>query len=232
MFSRPMLFLGVLVAAVVVPYVLLDEHLAETARGQWQRLVGQKPNAQEDGLGDLSRFTRGEWTPAATPAARYVPIEQVFRFDLTPQSVSSQWSRVSTVHGDREQLGMRVALVSGTGIDDIAGSLTYYFDPHHQLQRITFEGVTSDPRRLLAAVVTPNGLQSQPTTSLARYTAGNPAQPSSEVLVKQFPLLTANSRQPQIEVSVDLRRSDVRGWQEKAEREPEKKLLPSIFRRW
>ena len=46
-------------------------------------------------------------------------------------------------------------------------SNTYYFDQHHQLQRITFTGLTAEPRRLLAAVVTPNGLKSQPTTQAA-----------------------------------------------------------------
>src|SRR5256885_12638983 len=33
-----------------------------------------------------------------------------------------------SVLGEPEQLGMRVALVSGTRADDIAGSLTYYFE--------------------------------------------------------------------------------------------------------
>ena len=33
MFNRPTLFFGVLFAAVVVPYVLLDKQLADTAQG-------------------------------------------------------------------------------------------------------------------------------------------------------------------------------------------------------
>ena len=42
MFSRPVLFVGVLIAAVAVPYVLLDKNLANTARGQWNRLLGPR----------------------------------------------------------------------------------------------------------------------------------------------------------------------------------------------
>ena len=41
MFGRPVLFAGVLLAAAVVPYVLLDENLSKTARGHWNRLVGK-----------------------------------------------------------------------------------------------------------------------------------------------------------------------------------------------
>src|SRR5262249_15052442 len=153
MFTRPMLFIGVLLAAIVVPYVVLDEQLGQSVRGGWNRLLGK---AEEEKEALLDRFSETGYSPVAMPAnGPVVTIEQAFRFDLTPQWVSNHWPRVSTVLGEPEQLGMRVALVSGTQPDDVAGSLTYYFDPHHQLQRITFDGLTRDPRRILAATVTP-----------------------------------------------------------------------------
>jgi hypothetical protein len=233
MLNRPMLFFGVLLAAVVVPYVMLDEKLAQTARSQWGRLAGSGSHEPDDPAPTLQRATASAMASATgISGATAVPLEQAFRFDLTPQWVASHWPRVSTVLGEVQQLGMRVALVSGTRSDDVAGSLTYFFDQHHQLQRITFTGLTADPRRLLATVVTPNGLKSQPTTSAARYIAGDPARPTSEVTVRFLPVIVANTERSQAEVAIDLRRADVLGWQARAQQEPEPSLLPTGYRRW
>jgi len=244
MFSRPVLFVGVLVACVVVPYVLLDDHLAQSVRGAWNGLLGRVED-EKDGL--LDRFNHEAYSPAsgASQKGPIVTIEQAFRFDLTPQWISSRWPRVSTVLGEPEQLGMRVALVTGTRPDDVAGSLTYYFDPHHQLQRITFEGLTRDPQRVLAATVTPYGLKSLPTTGAAHYVAGDPDNPTSEVIVDHLPVLVADPDAPRAEVSVDLRRtsprrkmataprSEARAAPRKtADEDPDPKLLPSSYRRW
>jgi len=217
------------VAAVVVPYVLLDDHLAQAARAGWNGLVGSAEQEKDDLLADLSSALEHQPSPGyALPT----PIEQAFRFDITPQWVASRWPRATTVAGDPKQLGMRVAMVSGTRPDDVAGSLTYYFDEHHQLQRITFTGLTADPRRLLATIVTPNGLKSQPTTSAARYIAGEPRHPTSEVIV-QHPSATALPAQaPRAEVLVDLRRDDIVQRRSNARQEPEPNILPSGYRRW
>ena len=240
MFSRPMLFFGVLLAAVVVPYVLLDEHLAQTARGTWSRLLGKVEEEKED---LLDRLNNAHYSPASGTAigSPVVTIEQAFRFDLSPQWVSSRWPRVSTVLGEPEQLGMRVALVSGTRPDDVAGSLTYYFDQHHQLQRITFTGQTRDPRRLLASIVTPYGLKSQPTTDAAYYIAGDPEHPTSEVIVEHLPVLTSDPDAPRADITVDLRRSDIRAPRSTVRApsnrkipsfDPDAKILPTDYRRW
>jgi len=229
MFGRPMLFAGVLLAAAVVPYVLLDENISKTARGQWNRLLGKAGEKKGDVLANLNQAT--EKASAALVTASPAAIEDIFRFDVTPQWVTSRWPRVSTVAGEPKHLGMRVPLVSGTQPHDIAGSLTYYFNEHHQLQRITFTGLTSDPRRLLAATVTPNGLKSQPTTHAAHYTAGNPKQPTSQVTVRHLAVVSAEAR-TRAEVAVDLRRGDVTTWTEKATQQSEPSLLPTSYRRW
>jgi hypothetical protein len=226
MFSRPMLFVGVLVACVAVPYVLLDQQLAQSVRGQWNRVAGNTQLKQEDSLTAPATVQA-----VAAPKAPAISIEQVFRFDITPQWVAGHWPKASTVVGDPKQLGMRVALVTGTQPGDVAGSLTYFFDEHHQLQRITFAGLTGDPRRLLATVVTPNGLKSQPTTDAAHYISGDAQKPTSEVTVRHLPVVGTNES-AQVEVSVDLNRTDVLTWRAKAEREPEVKLIPSSYRRW
>src|SRR4051794_29420485 len=98
MFSRPMLFVAVLVAAVVVPYVLLDEHLSESMHSTWDRVLGRAEEEKDDVLNALHA---ANYSPASgtTSHSTPTPIEQVFRFDLTPQSIASRWPRVSTVAG-------------------------------------------------------------------------------------------------------------------------------------
>jgi hypothetical protein len=233
MFSRPMLFLGVLIAAVAVPYVLLDKNLAASARGQWDRLLGRAEDEGDDFLHSVS--AQGAPAPyfSASPAASTpTTIEQVFRFDVTPRWVLARWPRASTVAGEPEQLGMRMAIVTGTNPDDIAGSLTYYFDPHHRVQRVTFTGTTRDPRRLLASVITPYALKSQPTTEAAHYVAGDPREPTSEVIVSHPALLDPASTAPLTEVSVDLSRGDILTSRDRRRSDPDVKLLPSTYRRW
>mgnify|MGYP006966871329 CR=1 FL=1 len=76
----------------------------------------------------------------------------LFRFDVSPRWVTERWSRVSTIRAEPGWEGLRVPLVTGTKVDDLAGSLTYYFDSQHQVRRITFHGVTGDERKLVAFV--------------------------------------------------------------------------------
>jgi hypothetical protein len=236
MLMRPLLFAGVLAAAAVIPYVLLDERLSATAKSQWNRFVPAN-DKQPDVLAAAQAAAEKAHAALApkAPTAPPVAIEEAFRFDVTPAWVTSRWPRVSTVAGEPKQLGMRVPLVSGTQFDDIAGSLTYYFDEHHQLQRITFTGLTGDPRRLLAATVIPYGLQSQPTTHAAHYTAGDPKKPTSQVTVRHLPVVSAAAR-VRAEVAVDLRRSGANAFSSKAPGktpiQSEPSLLPTSYRRW
>jgi hypothetical protein len=87
---------------------------------------------------------------AAAEAPPIVDIGEALRFDLTPAWVLQRWPRVSTGMGQVQMQGYRVALVTGTSEHDLAGSLTYYFNPRQQLQRIVFYGTTGDPGKLVA----------------------------------------------------------------------------------
>jgi hypothetical protein len=230
MLQRPLLFLAVLVTAAGVPYLLLDPHLGQALARQWRRWRQPAQHVHER----VAEIPTGDTpiVPASAASTGVVPLEEAFRFDVTPQWVASRWPRVTTVAGDPEHLGMRVAYVSGTADDDVAGSLTYFFDRHHQLQRITLTGLTGDPKRLLATTATRYGLKSQPTTAAAHFVAGNPEKPSSEVVVRFLPVLTSEPQRQRYEVRVDLRRSDALTWQAKAQQQDDPKLLPPGFRRW
>ena len=81
-------------------------------------------------------------------------LAEVFRFDISPSWVTGQWHEVTLGMADVELFGHRVMLVTGKNPADLAGSLTYYFDGNNSVQRIRFEGVTGDPRPLVAELAT------------------------------------------------------------------------------
>lgn len=97
-------------------------------------------------------------------------IRDVVRFDVTPDWVLSRFARVSTVLADLRLEGLRVPVVTGTRVDDFAGTLTYYFDHQGKVQRITFHGFTGDPQRLLYAMTTHYGLKANPSLEAGAYT--------------------------------------------------------------
>lgn len=79
------------------------------------------------------------------------PVEdmlEIFRFTITPPWILQHWARTTTGTPLGALQGYRVPLVTGTRVDDLAGSLTYYFSAQQQLETITFHGTTGDYRRL------------------------------------------------------------------------------------
>jgi len=91
-----------------------------------------------------------------------IDLGSLFRFDANKQWITSRWDRVSTCPAVQGLHGMRVALVTGTNSWDLHGSLTYYFDANHRVQRITFRGWTGDASRLLQTLQQ-HQLRAQPT---------------------------------------------------------------------
>jgi hypothetical protein len=77
----------------------------------------------------------------------------VLRFDLTPAWVMQQWPWVTAGLSQLTLQGYRVPLVTGTAADDLAGSLTYYFNARQTVEQITFEGTTGDATKLLRVLV-------------------------------------------------------------------------------
>lgn len=86
-----------------------------------------------------------------TPAMQPDPVDfrEFFRFDATPDWVVQKYPRVSTVSSERELDGYRAPLVTGTGLKDLSGTITYYFDRYQKVQRIQFQGLTGDPQPLI-----------------------------------------------------------------------------------
>lgn len=113
-------------------------------------------------LPEEPRPAGSSWAVEGPPAR----LDEILRFDITPEAVVSRWPRVSTGLADLELMGYRVPLVTGSGQADLAGSLTYYFDQHRQLRRIMFKGTTGD-LAALRGVLSRFGMVHRPTNDPA-----------------------------------------------------------------
>lgn len=76
---------------------------------------------------------------------------ELFNFDVTPDWIEARWTCI-TVVGPLTTRGYRVPLSTGPSPSDLVGSLTYYFNRHLELEKITFEGFTGELDRLLISL--------------------------------------------------------------------------------
>ena len=94
---------------------------------------------------------------------------EVLRFDVTPNWIVDRWPRVSTGLAQLQLQGYRVPLVTGTGEDDVAGALTYYFNSRQQVQRITLQGATGSTNKLVNLFTTRYGFARRMTNNPGVY---------------------------------------------------------------
>src|SRR5262245_12902881 len=156
MFGRNFWLLLVVVAAVGGPYVI-SQWSKVTSRFSGEPAANSSPSSAKPATANSSMFSSPN-PPAVSPSilgaapatdeAPIVDMAEVFRLNVSPTWVMSRWPRVSAGLPEESLQGLRVALVTGTRQDDLAGSLTYYFTPTQRCSKITFSGTTGDPRRL------------------------------------------------------------------------------------
>ena len=111
--------------------------------------------------------------PGAAPSlvgAQIPDLRAVMRFDISPEWVIDRFSRVSTVLADLSLEGLRVPVVTGTNANDLAGTLTYYFDRQGNLQRLTLHGFTGKPDKLVETMTQHYGLTHEPSLEAGVYT--------------------------------------------------------------
>ncbi|RIK78701.1 MAG: hypothetical protein DCC67_11365 [Planctomycetota bacterium] len=90
-------------------------------------------------------------------------VAEVFRFDVTKEWVYQRWDRKSTALAELDLFGVRVPLVTGTQLYDVAGSLTYFFGADGRVKRISFRGQTGDTTELVRLATQRFGLQARPS---------------------------------------------------------------------
>lgn len=139
----------------------------------------------QTGLNELTgKFTPGsndsvappiiiQSAPAYTGSSDYRPIpttslEEILRFDWTPVKIMERWPRVSAAMPELHLQGYRVPIISGNQVDDLAGSITYYFDSE-EVKKISFRGTTGDFRKLTHWLRTHYGFVQRPTNTPGVY---------------------------------------------------------------
>jgi hypothetical protein len=222
MISRKVLLPVVLATAAGTPYLVLEDDWSAGAKQQISSMFSS--DAESEGSSDAAQLgtTSGEFRSefgfgarAEMPRSDIDPLlggppvahlGEVLRFDISPAWVTSRWPRVTTTLSETGMEGLRVPLVTGIQPDDLAGSLTYYFDHGQQVQRLTFEGYTGDDRRLLSLITQYYGLKAEPTLHAGMYVSRWNGTPSSVLRISRAPIVTHASPRSQLQVLLELNR--------------------------
>jgi len=214
MFSRIIGIPLLLGAAVGVPYVATNgPDLGSLWNGITQpsetsdRRDGYRETGSLDNL-DLSASYSG---PSTAQRITNVTLQEAFRFDITREWVYQRWARKSTALSELGLYGIRVALVTGTELHDVAGSLTYLFGQDGRLQQISFRGRTGDTTPLVMLVSRRYGLQPQPTAIVGEqlFQVRSGEHVFSELRTRPISVLRTNSLHNSFMVNLELQRPDV-----------------------
>ncbi len=218
MFSR---ILGVpllLGAAVAVPYLATNG--PEGVTSFWNSLDFSSatdsftiPEIPKSRLTNSAPQGPGnEIYPVATPleGTPSVSLEEVFRFDVTKEWVYQRWARKSTALSELGLYGVRVPLVTGTQIYDLAGSLTYFFDTAGKVQRISFKGNTGDTTKIVMLAVQRYGLQPQASSIVGEqlFEIRRGSDVFSQLRTRPSSVLWSSSPHDSFVLEMDLQRSE------------------------
>ena len=222
MISRKVLLPVVLATAAGTPYLVMEDDWSTAAKQQISGMFsgdsesdGSSDVAPEGSLGVEFNSEYGHGSRAENPRTEIHPqlggppaphLGEVLRFDISPAWVTGRWPRVTTTLSERGLEGLRVPLVTGTKPDDLAGSLTYYFDHSQKVQRLTFEGYTGDDRRLLSLITQYYGLKAEPTLHAGMYVSRWNGTPSSVLRITRAPIVTHASPRSQLHILLELNR--------------------------
>ena len=199
-------FATMLLGAIGLPYIWFSivgsGKSAKTAAASSSDATWSIPSTDTD----ASHAVAGTAVLDKTPTRH--DLAEIFRWDVTTAWILARWPRVSAGLSTVEQQGYRVPLVTGTAADDLAGSLTYYFDRRQQVERITFLGTTGDSRRLVALLATKFGfvreLNDDPSLFLYRVRDGRKV--ISELRIKPAHVVRADAPNTRFEVALLIER--------------------------
>jgi hypothetical protein len=136
-------------------------------------------------------------------------LADVLRFDVSPAWVLQRWPRVSTDLALLQLHGYRVPLVTGTSPNDVAGSLTYYFNPSQQVQQITLRGTTGDPRALINFMNARYGYVRRPCNDPSRLiyeTVNSGGKPLGTMIIQSAPVVRADRPYQRYALDVSIER--------------------------
>jgi hypothetical protein len=205
MFTRSW-FAMMLLGAIGLPYVFFTAF----GSGKSSKTAATSPTGAS--LAGNVLVSENPILPGATGLLDQTPtrhdLAEIFRWDVTTAWILARWPRVSAGLSTVEQQGYRVPLVTGTATDDLAGSLTYYFNRRQQVERITFLGTTGDSRRIVELLGTKFGfvreLNDDPSLFLYRVREGRKV--ISELRIKPARVVRSDAPNTRFEVALLIER--------------------------
>lgn len=217
MFGKRMRFVTMIGAAAGIPYAWNSPELNDSVKNGWEsatRAASSWTSSASSSMGHTtwpiafatSSFASRRDSDAPALSHSVTDLSQVLRFDVTQRWITERWSRVSTFYADRDLVGLRVPLVTGTDLDDFAGSLTYYFNADGRLVRITVHGHTGDDRQLVRLVTQQFGLRPEPSIGAGIYLFRWNTRPVNVMRVTHAPVI--RSDEPFTKFAVELELND------------------------
>ncbi len=215
---RPLILAGLLGAAVGAPYAM--DQAGDWPTG-WPGQTAPATNGEKGAIaGQPFAIVRPEISSPEGPGSHLyrslAPIEgiptyslaEVLRMDVTKEWIYRRWARKSTGLAEPELFGVRVPLVSGTRMTDVAGSLTYYFNVAGQIDRITLTGQTADTSELVNLLIRQYGFEPQ-TPQLAGeqlFQVKHKGRVASELRTRPQSVLWATSPHSSFSLELEINR--------------------------
>lgn len=219
MLPRPIMLPALLAASVAVPYAATNgpdfaKDLVEKGKAKLEGPPAVANSLQAPPGDALFGSPQGPGSllhPNETPLEG-IPrhsLAEVLRMDVSKEWVYAHWSRKSTTTSDLSLYGVRVPLVTGTRLADVAGSLTYYFGHDGQVHKLSFRGYTGDTTELVQLVAQRYGLQrayASPGEQLYQVRRDN--EVVSQLHTRPAPVLWNSSPHDSFVVQLDLQRPE------------------------
>ncbi len=194
-----------LAAAVGVPYAATN--------GPDLDSIWKQDGASGTAPTRMSRSADGSLAPGAAgfgPRARQqtIPLQQALNFNVSKGWVYQRWDRKTTALSELDLYGVRVPLVTGTSLADVAGSLTYYFDEQGLVQRIALVGRTGNTTQLEQLATQQFGLQRQATPIAGQrlYQLKSGDKVFGELRLRPSPVIMADDPYDSFSIDLQLQR--------------------------
>lgn len=141
-------------------------------------------------------------------------LDEILRWEITKDWVFRSWDRKSTGLADPELFGVRVPVVTGQGMADVAGALSYYFDAQGVLQRIRLVGTTADTNGIARIATLRFGMQRRVGASPGDqlYQAEENKQVRSQLRTRPEPVLWGTSPHNSFRVELEANRPGSAYW--------------------
>ncbi|TWT42847.1 DUF6690 family protein [Botrimarina hoheduenensis] len=220
--ARPYALAGLLGAAVGGPYLISNAPEGwPTATTNASQVAVEAPPTIDPRL--LARpEIEGPHGPGSQIYRRPAPLEgrvhrsldEILRWEINKDWVFATWDRKSTGLADPELFGVRVPVVTGHAMTDVAGALSYYFDAAGQLQRIRLVGTTADTTQLAQIVSSRFAMQRRVSLSPGEqlFQANEENRVRSELRTRPEAVMWGTSPHNSFRVELEVNRPGSRHW--------------------